>query len=72
MSTSCQANFPATTNKIRSAANTNELSAAVEAYLASIGETENARGESYGETAARLGGDAVLEAAETRWFELGA
>ena len=61
-----------TISQIRNAANTNELSSIVEAYLAGIGETENARGESYAETAARLGGDEILEAAESRWFELGA
>lgn len=61
-----------TISQIRHATNTNELSAVVEAYIASIGETENARGESYGETAARIGGDEILEAAESRWFDLGA
>ena len=61
-----------TISQIRKATNTNELSAVVEAYIASIGETENARGEIYGETAARIGGDEILEAAESRWFDLGA
>lgn len=61
-----------TISQIRNAANTNELSDIVEAYIASIGETENARGESYGETAARIGGDEILDAAESRWFDLGA
>lgn len=61
-----------TINSIRNTSTTSELSAIVEAYITSIGETEKACGESYGETAGRLGGDAVLEAAETRWFELGA
>jgi len=56
--------------KINAATNTNELSAAVEAYLASIGQDELARGESYGETAARLGGNDILERAEARWFEI--
>lgn len=51
---------------------TAQLSAVVESYLASIGQTEQARGESYGETAVRLGGDNVLERAEARWYELGA
>lgn len=56
---------------IRSTTNTNDLAAIVDAYLASIGETERARGESYGETAERLGGDKILDAAEARWFGLG-
>jgi hypothetical protein len=57
---------------VAESANTAQLSAVVESYLASLGQTEQARGESYGETAARLGGDDVLERAEARWFELGA
>lgn len=60
-----------TIQQINAAQGTNELSAIVERYVESIGQTENARGESYAETAARLGGDAVLERAEARWFELG-
>ena len=61
-----------TISQIRNATNTNELSVLGEAYIASIGETENAIGESYAETSARLGGDPILEAAEQRWFDLGA
>lgn len=40
-----------------------------ETYLAEIGELERAEllGETWGETAARLGGDKVLETAEQRW-----
>lgn len=57
-------------NAIQNAATTTELGDIVEAYLAEIGEVENARGESYAETAARLGGNAVLEAAEARWLEI--
>lgn len=47
-----------------------ELYNVVEAYLTEIGETERARGETCAETAARLGGDDVLTAAEKRWWEL--
>ena len=54
--------------EILSAKNTIELDELVDEYLESIGQQENAIGESYGETAARLGGDCVLEAAERRWF----
>lgn len=61
-----------TIQQINAATNTAELAAVVERYLASIGESERARGESYRETAVRLGGNAVLERAEARWFELGA
>lgn len=45
------------------------LFTAAETYLADIGEKERAEalGETWGETAARVGGDAVLEAAERRW-----
>lgn len=56
--------------KINAATNHVELGDVVEAYLASIGEAERARGETCAETAARLGGDAVLTAAERRWWEL--
>lgn len=56
--------------KINTAATHVELDDAVMAYLAKIGEAERARGETYAETAARLGGDAVLTAAERRWWEL--
>lgn len=55
---------------IQNATTTNELDAIVSAHLAEIGEAENARGETYAETAARLGGDEILEAAEDRWFEI--
>lgn len=57
-------------NAIKAAGNHIELDNIVEAYLAEIGEAENARGESYAETAARLGGNEILEAAEARWFEI--
>jgi len=57
-------------NAIKNATTTNELDAIVEAYLAEIGESENARGETYAETADRLGGNEILEAAEARWFEI--
>ena len=59
-----------TNHDIRTSVNTNELSDIVEQYLADIGETERARGETFAETAARLGGDALLLCAERRWFEL--
>jgi len=55
---------------IKRATTTNELADIVEAYLAEIGEYENVLGETYAETAARLGGDKILEAAEARWFEI--
>lgn len=49
-----------------------ELSNIVESYLRNVGEYDRSRGESYAETAGRLGGDAeaVLMAAECRWFDL--
>jgi len=47
-----------------------ELDGVVKTYLAEIGETERARGETYAETCGRLGGDKVLAAAERRWWEL--
>lgn len=56
--------------QINAAQTTTELDQIVEEYLKEIGETEAARGESYAETAARLGGNAVLERAEARWFEI--
>lgn len=55
---------------IREATTSTELDIIVDAYLEEIGEVENARDETYAETAARLGGDEILEAAETRWFEI--
>lgn len=55
---------------IREATTSTELDIIVDAYLEEIGEVENARGETYAETAARLGGDEILEAAEARWFEI--
>jgi N-acyl-L-homoserine lactone synthetase len=59
-------------DKISAASNTNELAEIVDEYLASVGETDNARGESYLETANRMGGNKILRAAECKWFELGA
>jgi hypothetical protein len=55
---------------IQGATTHTELDAIVDAYLAEIGQSEQARGESYAETAARLGGDDILDAAERRWFEV--
>lgn len=55
---------------IKEAATSTELDIIVEEYLAEIGEADRARDETYAETAARLGGDEILEAAETRWFEI--
>jgi hypothetical protein len=55
---------------ISNASTHTDLDAIVSAYLAELGESENARGESYAETSARLGGDEILDAAERRWFEL--
>lgn len=55
---------------IKAASNHVELDDIVEAYLAEIGEADRARGETYAETSARLGGDEILEAAEARWFEI--
>lgn len=57
-------------NAIKAAGNHIELDNIVSAYLAEIGEAENARGETYAETADRLGGNEILEAAEARWFEI--
>lgn len=56
--------------KINAATTHVELYDVVEAYLAEIGEAERALGETYAETAARLGGDKLLAAAERRWWEL--
>lgn len=58
--------------QINAAATTVELSAVVEQYLASIGQAEQSRGETYAETAARLGGAEakILEYAENRWHAL--
>jgi hypothetical protein len=39
-------------------------------YLLSIAEVDNARGETYHETAQRLGGDKVLELANEKLFTL--
>lgn len=55
---------------IKNAATTTELNAIVDAYLSEIGEYETSCGETYGESAYRLGGDKILEAAEARWFEI--
>lgn len=55
---------------IKEATTTTELDIIVDEYLADIGEAENARDETYAETAYRLGGDKILEAAEARWFEI--
>jgi len=58
------------TNDVVNAQTVLALVEVVDAYLASIGELERSRGETYAETSFRLGGNAVLEMAETRWFEL--
>jgi hypothetical protein len=56
---------------VLSATTHSELDAIIDAYLAEIGDdSERAKGESYAETAARLGGDDILRAAESRWFEI--
>jgi len=55
---------------IKEATTSTELDIIVDTYLEEIGEVESSRGETYAETAARLGGDEILEAAETRWFEI--
>ena len=57
---------------IDSASSTDELFTIVEIYLDSLGETENARGETWAETSDRLGGDEALSAAEKKWFDLDA
>lgn len=57
-------------NAIKAAGNHIELDNIVEAYLAEIGEADRARGETYAETADRLGGNEILKAAEARWFEI--
>ena len=59
-----------TIDRINTANNTNDVSEITERYLRSIGEHDNATGESYRETADRLGGDEVLDAADARWMEL--
>lgn len=46
-----------------------ELWTLVDSHLHAIGEYDRSRGESFAETAGRIGGDRVLEAAEKRWFE---
>ena len=56
-------------NQISSANNQSELSGIVESYLDSIGQTELARGETFEETAERLG-DEIMEYAARRWWEL--
>lgn len=55
---------------IRGATTTKELEAIVSGYLIELGEFDTARKEceSWGETAARLGGDSILGAAEA-WYE---
>ena len=58
-------------DQIEQAADSSELYDLVEQYLRDIGQYEQARGESYAETANRLGGDEALETAEERWFALG-
>jgi len=56
---------------IASTEDTNILFDIVEKYLKSIGESEQAHGETWEETSLRLGNDEVLDAASVRWFELG-
>jgi len=57
-------------NQIQQAASIGELASVVIHYLYEIGETEEAHGETYGQTAQRLGGNAVLEAAEARRLDM--
>ena len=55
---------------IEAAETTVELGRIVGRYLGDIEEYKDSRGESYGDTAARIGGDEVLEAAENRRNEI--
>ena len=55
---------------INNAFDTSELSETVDIYLDKIGQLGLADGETWAETATRLGGDPVLELAEKRWFEV--
>lgn len=55
--------------KIEQAKNQTELSEIVESYLAEIGQDLESIGETFEETAERLGDD-VMEAAATRWWTL--
>lgn len=55
---------------VRNATTTTELETIVRTYLVELGELNTARKEceSWGETAARFGGDSILGAAEA-WYE---
>jgi hypothetical protein len=62
--------------KVKEINNRCALNHAVDCLLNQIGESENALGESYEETADRIDDDhpraaQYLREAETRWFELG-
>lgn len=57
-------------HQIKESESQDELDHLVTQYLIDLGQLDQSLGESYAETASRLGGDSLLEAADVRWFQL--